>query len=508
MNIKRKMARTLRALLTLAILALFLGPRANAQGVAVAPLTLPRTQFLSSTGVPVASGCVNFFATGTSTPQAIYADSGGVNQLANPLTLDAAGEASVWMSNTGYDIVLNAGVFGTACSVSLGSQLWRENNKNPFSIINSGSNYIVASGTSDPAGSAGELAYRTDIPCFRGFTTLWDCFTQNAAVQTLSNKTLTSPVINGGTQNAPAVLTPSINGIFVANSPGTYISVGNSVIGTVASRLTKLVGGLAQTAATTDVSGSMGITVQCVSSCGQPGSSTIQQSGTATCFFDNATTAGDYVQISILTGGSCHDTGSATLPTSGQIIGRSLVTSGVSASALSLDLYSPEIVGGQLGASTGCTAIGPTTITNTNAQQNLLSCVIPANTLAAGSELSVDIQGIESTAAGQNITFGFSLGGGTPCSAVATAGVANNQPWNVTGKLFLLTAGAGGTANWSCGGFTTAVGGLAYEPVGVVGAPTIAVNTTIANTLQITVQMTVANAGNSVSHQGLKSVIY
>lgn len=483
--------------------------RTQAQGVAVAPLTLPRTQFLSSTGVPVAGGCVNFFATGTSTPQAIYADSGGVNQLANPLTLDAAGEASVWMSNTGYDIVLNAGVFGTACSVSLGSQLWRENNKNPFSIINSGSNYIVASGTSDPAGSAGELAYRTDIPCFRGFTSLWDCFTQNAAVQTLSNKTLTAPVINGGTQNSPAVLTPSINGVTVANSPGTYISVGNSPIGTVVSRLTKLVGGLAQTSLTTDVNGSIGITTQCISSCGQPGSSFIQQSGTATCFFDNATTAGDYVQISVLTGGSCHDTGSATLPSTGQVIGRALVTNVSSATPLSLDLYGPEVIAGNVGAAAGCTAIGPVTIAGLNTQQNLLSCTIPANTLSAGSELSVDIQGIESTAVAQTITLGFSLGGATACTAISgTTGVANFQPWNLTAKLFLLTAGAGGTANWGCGGSTTTSGGGLYETFGAVGAPTIAVNTTIVNTLQITVQMSGVNAGNSVSQQGLKAVIY
>lgn len=489
----------------IAALILLLLPSLGQAQVAVAPMQVTRQQFLNGTGAVLASGCVNFFATGSSTPQAIYADSTGTAQLANPLTLDSTGSASVWMTNVGYDVVMNTGVVGQPCSSALGTQLWKEVNKNPFSIINSGSNYIVASGTADPAGSAGELAYRTDIPCFRGFTTLWDCFTQNAAVQTLSNKTLLAPVINGGTQNAPAVTTPSINGVFVANSPGAYISVGNSPIGTVASRLTKLVGGLAQTSLTTDVNGSIGITVQCVSSCGQPGSSVIQQSGTATCFFDNATTAGDYVQISVLTGGSCHDTGSTTLPSTGQVIGRSLVTSALSATALSLDLYGPEVIAGNVGAAAGCTAIGPVTITNNNAQQTLLSCVIPANSLSAGSLLSLDITGLESTAAGQTILINASLGGGTPCIGQINAGVANNQPFNYLGRFAVLTAGAGGTANWSCDTFGT---GQANGPFGVVGTPTISINTTIANTLLITEQMSVANAGNAVTGQLLKAVIY
>src|SRR5260221_11761450 len=167
MNIRMNTARTLSALFTLAIIALF-APALRAQ-VSVAPLTLPRTQFLSGTGIPLSNGCVNFFATGTSTPQAIYADSNGVFQLANPLPLDAAGMADVWMTNTGYDIVANAGVVNTACSVLLGAQLWIVKNKNPFSVINFGSNFIVASRTSDPSGSAGMLAFRTHPGKFRRF---------------------------------------------------------------------------------------------------------------------------------------------------------------------------------------------------------------------------------------------------------------------------------------------------------------------------------------------------
>lgn len=486
------------------ILALLCPALAQAQqSVALAPSLHP--QFVDGTGKVLSGGFLYFFAAGTSTPQNTYADNLGTIANPNPIPLDATGAPSngstqvqVWLLNSSYKV----------CGYSSALvQQWCSDNVNSYQILTGVQNIVFGSVTSDPTGFAGELGYRSDLSCFRGFSSFWDCFATLTGIQTLTNKTFTSPIINGGTQNSPAVLTPSINGVIVANSPGTYISVGNSVIGTVASRLTKLVGGLAQTAATTDVSGSMGITVQCVSSCGQPGSSVIQQSGTVTCFFDNATTAGDYVQISVLTGGSCHDTGSTTAPASGQIIGVVTVTSILSATPLALDLYGPGIVGGQLGAASGCTTIGPLSITNNNALQTLISCPIAANALSAGSMLSATLTGIESTASGQNITFTTSVGAGTSCSSQSGAiGVANNQPWQVNISFSVLTAGAGGTANMYCSSQGAAMG---FIPAGgVVGAPTISVNTTIPNTLLIQVQMSVANAGNSVTAQLLKAVIY
>jgi len=204
--------------------------------VAVAPLQLARQQFLSGTGVPLVNGCLAFYSTGTSNPQAIFSDNTGAFQLPNPLQLDAAGEASIWMTNTGYDIAAYTGVPNTSCSVSLGTQLWREINKNPFSIINGGSNYIVASGTVDPAGVAGELAYRSDIPCFRGFTTIWDCFVTLTATQTLTNKTLTSPTIT----------TPILNGTPSGTSlqgTDTKILTSGTVAGTGATLCTDANGG-------------------------------------------------------------------------------------------------------------------------------------------------------------------------------------------------------------------------------------------------------------------------
>jgi hypothetical protein len=69
----------------------------------------------------------------------------------------------------------------------------------------------------------------------------------------------------------------------------------------------------------------------------------VATSGKATCQFDaTAVTAGDYVQISSVTAGDCHDAGSAR-PTSGQIIGFVLAT-GSASTAQSVRLFDAEEV--------------------------------------------------------------------------------------------------------------------------------------------------------------------
>lgn len=493
--------------LSLRLLALgWLSTLPLAAQVPVAPMEIPRAQFLNATGQPLAAGCINFFAAGTSTPQAIYADNTGIAQLSNPLTLDSAGEASVWMSNVAYRIVANTGVVGQPCSSALGTQLWVEDNKNIFAILTSGFNYIVASGTVDPSGSAGMLAYRSDIPCFRGFTTIWDCFATLAGVQTLTNKTLVNPVISS---SSGAVLSsPNINGTVVTGSPATYLVMANDLVtGTTLNKLAKInpagLAGFAILPLITDTGGMTGIVV---AGAGNTGNATIQQNGSTSCIFDNAVTSGDYAQISPTVAGDCHDSGIA-YPSGGQVLGRVLATN-VAAGTYPIDLFGPEIKAGNQGATTGCTNFTPVTVTNNNTQQNLMSCSIAANTLAQGSLLEVNLQGIESTASGQNTIYSISLGGGTACQVQPSQGVAANQPWNIVAKFFVLTSGAGGTANWSCEFFSSPAGGTAGGLVGAIGAPTISVNTTISNTLQITEQMSIANAGNIVVQQGLKAVIF
>ncbi len=114
------------------------------------------------------------------------------------------------------------------------------------------------------------------------------------------------------------------------------ITVANSgTTGTTVGKLAKLTGApsTAVIAATTDTDGLSGVVTGWASTDGtQPTATTglaiIVRAGIAACTFDGATTSNHYVQNSPTVNGDCHDTGSTTRPTSGQILGRVLTTNG------------------------------------------------------------------------------------------------------------------------------------------------------------------------------------
>lgn len=334
----------MKRLLTItALLCALAAPLAAQVPVALAPLA--KQQFLSITGAPLASGCLNTYITGTSTPLATYTDGTGTAQNTNPIILDAGGFANIWLSNSSYRFTLTS-AGGVNCAT--GVFQYTVDNVSAYTVINQAQNIFLLGAASDPGGSAGELAYRPDIPCFRGFTTLWDCFVTLTATQTVSNKTVDISANtlknsantaghyprNNGTQYVDNTIQPGDvagTGLTIANNIGTP---------TVLNSLAKLFGPPASVGSTTiaDTSGSVGV---CISGCGSSGSAVIQQVGLTSCNFDGATTANDYVQISPSIAGNCRDSG-GSYPTSGQVIGRVLSSQGV-AGTYTMLLFSPEI---------------------------------------------------------------------------------------------------------------------------------------------------------------------
>jgi hypothetical protein len=137
-----------------------------------------------------------------------------------------------------------------------------------------------------------------------------------------------------GTTTPAQSLTVNGNADVMAN--GAYLTeIPNaSSTGTTANKLAKLTGApsTAVLAATTDTDGIIGVVA---GGAGTTGNAQIAISGQASCVFENATTAGDFVSIGSSTAGDCHDAG-ATRPGSGQTLGRVLatVTAGSSAEVL------------------------------------------------------------------------------------------------------------------------------------------------------------------------------
>jgi len=92
----------IRTIVITAVLACVLACAAFAQ---TAALLLPQTkaQFFDNSGLPLSGGKVYSYEAGTSTPQSTFTDSGGSIANPNPVILDSAGRAAIWLtSGLGY----------------------------------------------------------------------------------------------------------------------------------------------------------------------------------------------------------------------------------------------------------------------------------------------------------------------------------------------------------------------------------------------------------------------
>lgn len=67
---------------------------------------VPFLQFIDANGDPLAGGKLYTYEAGTTTPLATYTTSAGNISNANPVILDSAGRASVWLGAGSYKFVL------------------------------------------------------------------------------------------------------------------------------------------------------------------------------------------------------------------------------------------------------------------------------------------------------------------------------------------------------------------------------------------------------------------
>lgn len=66
----------------------------------------PVMQFFDANGNPLAGGKLFTYAAGTTTPQATYTNYGGGTANTNPVILDSAGRAAIWLNDNKYYMVL------------------------------------------------------------------------------------------------------------------------------------------------------------------------------------------------------------------------------------------------------------------------------------------------------------------------------------------------------------------------------------------------------------------
>jgi hypothetical protein len=298
----------------------------------------PRTQFVDANGVPLAGGFLYSYSAGTSTPAATYhLDTlGNITPNQNPIILDSTGSAEVRLAPQAYKFVLQN---------SSHVQIW----------------------AIDQVEDVGQVFY--------GQAVLLNPVAE--ALQTIAGPlSVTSLTVGGGTPLATTnqsgtgslclttdcqLAFPIINGVGICCTPGAYFNTANATTpGTSPWTLTKLTGSPTSSvviASTSDTGGIIGICTPFggLSTCSTSGLATIQQSGNTDCYFDGTPTPGDYIQISSTVAGECHDAGSS-YPTSGQIVGRVISSSG--SNPYLIDLFGPELQSPFRGATASIT-VGP-----------------------------------------------------------------------------------------------------------------------------------------------------
>lgn len=128
----------------------------------------------------------------------------------------------------------------------------------------------------------------------------------------------------------------------------------DSSVGTTQFTLTKInSSGNAVIMATTDTNGYSGV---CISNCGKTGTAWIAFAGLVPLTVDATATVQHYITISSTTGGDGHDSGAATYPTSGAVIGR-VQAGATSGNPAMVDLFSAEVQAASGGTNPTATGI-------------------------------------------------------------------------------------------------------------------------------------------------------
>lgn len=133
-------------------------------------LSAPYNQFLDDDGNPLTLGTVYSYEAGTDTPKATYTSYTGLIEASNPVELDAAGRADIWITGS-YKFTVKDADGVTIRTVD------------HVTAVDQGGDMTKA--VYDPANIAQQLVGTT-------------------AVQTVTNKTLTNPSFSAGTVSAAA----------------------------------------------------------------------------------------------------------------------------------------------------------------------------------------------------------------------------------------------------------------------------------------------------------------
>lgn len=224
------------------------------------PLLGPKPQFFDENGDPLSGGKVYTYEAGTSTPLATYTTSAGNVPNANPVILDSAGQANIWLGEGSYKVELydaddvllwtvdnypgeSAQIFaGQVYPISSNTTLNNSYDNSViiasgtininlqgastagegfvFSIYNAGTGLVTIDpdGSETINGASTLILYPTDSAMVVCDGTNWYAlFKQGAGSSTVSNKTTTYSV--GVSDKGSTITADATSGSFTVNLP-------------------------------------------------------------------------------------------------------------------------------------------------------------------------------------------------------------------------------------------------------------------------------------------------
>ncbi len=137
----------MKTILRLSLFLLFI-PSVFGQVYTLAPI--PKLTYLTNTGGILAGYKLCTYAAGSTTPLTSYSNSTGTTN-SNPITIDSAGRANVFISSAAYKFVLYAAYSGsgsnTCNGVQVGAEVWSQDNIRDYGLVVYEIGYLTGSGT-------------------------------------------------------------------------------------------------------------------------------------------------------------------------------------------------------------------------------------------------------------------------------------------------------------------------------------------------------------------------
>lgn len=429
------------------------------------PTPNPNYQWLDNAGNVLAGGKLYTYTAGTTTPLATYTDEGGASANTNPVILDSAGRANVWMTpgvSYRFDMYTSAGVL-----------LWTVDNIPGGSLAGQSSvtaNYVYAGPTTGAAAAPDFRALvAADIPDVSATYA-------NLALSNLASVSINT-TLNAQTGVDLGAAATAFRNLYLWGS-GTYGSTSLELTGTPTGARTITIQDATDTLvgrATTDTFTNK----------------TYDTAGTGNVFKINGTA------VSAVTG-----TGSVVLATSPTIVTPTI------ASFTNATHNHQNAAGGGTLAQAAIQPILPIfaqtatiTIASSAAEATLVgggtgSVTLPANFFVQGKAIRLRMSGFHSSAASPTITIKVKIGGTTIATASGTSGNGSNDVFIVQMDITCRSTGVTGTIFGQGQYAELHTGGL------VAGLPTTAattVDTTGTLAIDITGQWGTSSASNTIS---------